>query len=100
MNHLPKYLRDAAKGLRAPAVPGLLEDARTVSELLEDAADEIERLQRVQSAAKLALGSCRTSMHTLVNDGIHAQSTNSTAEQFAAAWRDLKDAVAAAEKGD
>ncbi len=54
---------------------------------------EREQLKRIELAARVALETCRASMKPLVRDGVHAQTTNSAAEQFAAAWRDLRNAI-------
>lgn len=66
--------------------------------LLSAAADEMERLDVVLSTARAALDSCRAGVTPLVRDGFHAQTTNAAAEQFSAAWRDLTEAVEAAER--
>ena len=54
---------------------------------------ERTQLKRIELAARVALETCRASMKPLVRDGVHAQTTNSAAEQFTAAWRDLRNAV-------
>jgi len=76
----------------------------TMRHVIQWQADEIERLRdqmhplaRVLDAATFALALCRTGMASLTGDGVHSPRFNSDAEQFAAAWRDLRAAVEAAE---
>jgi hypothetical protein len=60
--------------------------------------NERTQLLAVLEAARTALGSCRTGLKGLVAKGVHSPQFNSDAEQFAAAWRDLRIAVDNAEK--
>lgn len=51
----------------------------------------------VLAAARVALELCRTGMKELVDNGVRTQRFNSDADQFASAWRDLREAVDDAE---
>jgi carbon storage regulator len=57
----------------------------------------IERLERVKVAARTALDICRTEVKSIVDHSVRSPVVKAGADQFAAAWRDLKEAVEAAE---
>ena len=61
--------------------------------LLEERAE----LRPVVTAARIALDVCRRDMRLLVEKGVRHPATKAGADQFAAAWRDLRTAVEAAE---
>ncbi len=71
----------------------LLEQLRTPLESFTQRHNQLLLLIRVLDAARTALASCRTGMKSLVGDGVYSPRFNSDAEQFAAAWRDLRKAV-------
>lgn len=58
---------------------------------------EVEQLRSVLLAARVALDTCRAGTTPLVRDGVKSQTFKASADQFAAAWRDLRETVEAAE---
>ena len=94
---LGKHMMTMLEGM---TLPELTTEASAVDgyiRVYEKQRDEIKQLRAVLLTARIALDTCRASMTPLIRDGVHAQTTNSAAEQFAAAWRDLRKTVEAAE---
>ena len=67
----------------------------SLKKLVADKDAEIKLLNALRLAARVALDTCQAGMRPLVEDGVRSQTFNSHAEQFAAAWRDLRLAVEA-----
>lgn len=74
-------------------IPGI------AARVMLEQADTIERLTTVLQAARAALNTCQSGMTQLVKGGVRAPATRASSDQFAAAWRDLRAVVDAAEKG-
>lgn len=77
---------------------------RGVAEFREHIAEcnahPLHPLARVAAAAKVALKTCHESMKPLVSEGVRSPAFSSGADQFAAAWRDLRQAVESVERGE
>ena len=59
--------------------------------------ERTQQLEAVLVAAKRALETCRVGMQALTGKGVRSQPFSASADQFSAAWRDLKAAVDAVE---
>jgi len=76
--------------------PDDFQDHAVLNEAIDTVCEERTRLLLVLDAASTALKSCRDSMAGMVEKGVRSQTFRSQADQFAAAWRDLRSSVDAA----
>lgn len=79
------------------ALIAALQNTGSYAELPKRAADRLVQLLAVLEAAKVALDTCSLVLRSIVSDGVRSPRFDSDSQQFAAAWRDLRDAVDNAE---